>query len=135
MILIVVVGIAASVTEAQRRGGGQQQGMPRYNPSTETTITGQVEKVEDRAQQGQGVRRLGGTHILVADQEIHIGPTGFLSENNWSFSVNDQVQVTGSEVQVDGSPVILAREVKRGDDVLTLRNERGIPLWSGGRRR
>jgi hypothetical protein len=136
-ILVFFLCIAASQAQTERRGGNGQQGTPRYDTSKEITISGTVEKVEDRVQARQG-RRLGGTHIFVgngATYEIHIGPTSFLSEKNKSFSEDDEVQVRGSKVEWDGSTVLLAREVKRGKEVMTLRNEQGIPLWSGGRRR
>jgi hypothetical protein len=136
-ILVSFFCIAASQAQTERRGGGGQQGTPRYDTFKEITISGTVEKVEDWVQARQG-RRLGGTHIFVgngATYEIHIGPSSFLSEKNWSFSEGDEVQVTGSKVKWGGSTVLLAREIKRGKEVLALRNEQGIPLWSGGRRR
>jgi hypothetical protein len=42
----------------------------------------------------------------------------------------DQATITFEE-----EPVLIAREVTRGEEVLKLRVERGYPLWSGWRRR
>jgi hypothetical protein len=42
--------------------------------------------------------------------------------------------VTGSKVKYDGGDALVAREIKKGDKVLTLRDEKGNPAWSMGRR-
>lgn len=46
-----------------------------------------------------------------------------------------RVEVKGSRVTVEGKPSIIAAELKKGDDVLILRDTGGIPAWSGWRRR
>jgi hypothetical protein len=38
-------------------------------------------------------------------------------------------------VTVSGKPAIIAAEVKKGDDLLRLRDEAGLPAWSAWRRR
>jgi hypothetical protein len=48
----------------------------------------------------------------------------------------DQVEVKGVRTTIAGKPVVLAAEVKKGDNVLVLRDANGVPVWSGwGRRR
>jgi hypothetical protein len=44
------------------------------------------------------------------------------------------VEVRGSRVTMGGKPVIIAAEVRKGDAVLTLRDDQGVPMWSGWRR-
>ena len=46
----------------------------------------------------------------------------------------DKIQVTGSKITWEGKPIILAAEIKRGDQVLKLRDSKGVPVWSGQRR-
>lgn len=41
----------------------------------------------------------------------------------------------GSRISFEGNPAIIAAEVKKGDEVLKLRDEKGVPFWSGWRRR
>ncbi len=53
---------------------------------------------------------------------------------NFTFATGDQVEVIGSKVKMDGADAVLAREVKKGGKTLTLRNARGIPAWSKGKR-
>jgi hypothetical protein len=34
---------------------------------------------------------------------------------------------------LDGKPALIAAEVKKGDEVMKLRDANGVPAWSGGR--
>jgi len=45
----------------------------------------------------------------------------------------DMVEITGVRAVFGGQDVFLAGEVRRGGEVLKLRNEAGIPLWAGTR--
>jgi hypothetical protein len=46
----------------------------------------------------------------------------------------DTIEVKGSRVTITGKPAIIAAEVKKGDNVLVLRDNNGIPAWTGWRR-
>jgi hypothetical protein len=46
-----------------------------------------------------------------------------------TFKPEDKIEVTGSKVKQDGADLILAREVVKGDDTLTLRFKDGKPAW------
>ena len=112
---------------------------PMYDPKTETTITGTVESVETVSPPaGQGRRSLGGTHLVLQTGtesiEVHLGPTAYLSEHKISVAKGDTVEILGSRVTIDGEAVLLARQIKKGEDTWTLRDPAGRPLWSGGRR-
>jgi hypothetical protein len=43
--------------------------------------------------------------------------------------------VTGSVIDSDGNSFLVARELKKGEKVLKLRDEQGVPVWAGGRGR
>jgi hypothetical protein len=47
----------------------------------------------------------------------------------------DEVEVTGSEITFQNKPAIIAAEVKKGDEVLRLRDSDGVPAWAGWRKR
>jgi hypothetical protein len=47
----------------------------------------------------------------------------------------DTIEVKGSRTTVAGKPAIIAAEVKKGDELLKLRDESGFPVWAGWRRR
>jgi len=111
---------------------GEARG-PIYDPDTVTTLHGTVTAVEVVAVE-RG--RSGGLHLIRdvagSKKEVHIGPTWFLDRESIKFSKGDVVDVTGSLVR---NNYVIAREVKKGEKVLKLRDDQGFPLWAGGPRR
>jgi hypothetical protein len=107
-----------------------------YDPKTVETITGQVVKV-DRITPLKGMS--GGVHMTVkTDGEqisVHLGPAFYLENQDVKIEPKDKVEVKGSRVTFEGKPAIIAAEVKKGDEVLRLRDDNGFPMWSGWRRR
>ena len=138
-VIATLALLAAAPLLAQPQGRGD--GSPRYDLATEATVMGTVESVEQIANSGggRGRRGLGGTHITLktsADTlEVHVGPTAFLNEKKVAIAKGDTLVVVGSRITVDDERVFIAREVKKGDSVWTLRDAAGLPLWrgSGGR--
>ena len=128
---IVAVPLIAAVATADCPG----RGMPKYDPATEITLKGTVEELA----QVEGCCPGGGTgtHLTLKSDatslEIHLGPSSFLAERKFELAKGDVIEITGSKVKCMGEDVLLAREVKKGDKVLTLRNKQGVPEWSGGR--
>ena len=131
---VLVVG-AASVLAAQTMGMGRRAS-PMYDVMTETTITGTVESVEAVVGMGgRGCHAQGGTHLVVNIEKepitVHVGPTGCLAETAITFAKGDSVEVLGSRVTINTEPVLIARQIKKGDMTWTLRDASGRPLWSG----
>jgi hypothetical protein len=126
---------AVSVVMAQTTGTGRQAS-PMYDVKTETTIRGTVESVELVSGAGDRDRRaLGGTHLRVKTEketlEVHVGPTAYLTEKGITLVKGDTLEILGSRVTVDKEPVVIARQIKKGDNTWTLRDAAGRPLWSG----
>lgn len=108
--------------------------LPGYDPATETSYTATVEEVKPYDRGG----RLGtGTHLIVksADRtlDVYLGPAAYLTAQNVSFAKGDRIEITGSTVENGDGQAVIAREVKKGDRTITLRNARGVPKWSRGR--
>ena len=103
-----------------------------YDPKTVETVTGKVLSLEKRASSGN---RGYGVHLTLQTSKntiaVHLGPAWYIEKKTPSIGVNDTVTVTGSRVAMDGRPVLIAAQVKKGNDILKLRNESGVPLWSG----
>jgi hypothetical protein len=95
-------------------------------------VKGSVEAVN----QVKGPQSWDSTHLsLKTDKEtidVHVGPSWFLTQNTTGFAKGDQVEVTGSRVKFGDKDALIAREIKKGDETLTLRNAQGFPVWSGG---
>jgi DNA/RNA endonuclease YhcR with UshA esterase domain len=63
----------------------------------------------------------------------HLGPTNFLTQKGFTFAKGEQIEVTGSSVKYNGADAVIAREVKKGDKTVTLRDKKGVPEWAGRR--
>jgi len=134
VVLVAAMGLVAPLSFAQRRMGGGK-GLPKYDPTTEVTVKGAVEKVtQDTSPMGWP-----GTHLTLKTGtetlDVHVGPSAFLTEKKFEIAAGDQIEVIGSKIKYEGADALLAREVKKGDKSLILRNAEGIPQWSAGRRR
>jgi len=124
--------VAAALATTAYAQGGSRQGGGNYNPATETTLTGTIDSVNTMPSQGRGG---GGLHLVLTSSsgpiEVHVGPASFVSSKNVTFAKGDALTVVGSKVTMAGQDVVIAREIKKGDQVLTLRAAKGFPLWSG----
>ncbi len=147
MVTILLLIFATSLAFAQRergeRGwqgsGGWGMGTQYqrvYNPATVETISGTVESVEKIAPL-KGMNY--GIHISVkTDKEtiaVHLGPEWYIARQDIKIEKGNVVEVKGSRVTIANKPAIIAAEVKKGDDILMLRDSAGIPAWAGWRRR
>ena len=129
--LLLSVAIAGAVLIAASNAVAQRN----YNPKTVETIEGKVLSVEKTT---PPKNRGYGAHLtLQTDKEtiaVHLGPAWYMEKQTPKIEANDRIIVTGSRVTIDGKPAIIAAEVKKGNDILKLRDENGIPAWSRGRR-
>ena len=132
-ILAFALAIAASAwAQDQRRG---MMGM-MYDPKTEITIQGVVEKVDRMGR--QNMPGMGGIHLTLKARDetydVHLGPAAFV-EKTMTLKAGDTIQVIGSKMTMMGKTAFMAREVTKDGQVLKLRDDRGMPMWSGMGRR
>lgn len=107
----------------------------KYDPKTVETIEGKVlsiEKTTATEKRGYGI------HLtLQTDKEtiaVHLGPAWYIDNQLPKIEPNDTITVTGSRVMIDGKPAIIAAQVKKGNEILKLRDENGIAVWRGAGR-
>ena len=116
-------------------GPGTQYGR-LYNPQTMETNSGEVASV-DTITPIKGMSS--GVHLMVkTDKEtisVHLGPAWYIQRQGIKVAPGDKVEITGSRITYQGKPAIIAAEVKKGDEILKLRDGNGFPVWSGWRRR
>jgi hypothetical protein len=107
-----------------------------YDPKAVETISGEVTSV-DRITPSKGMS--GGVHMNVKTEtetiSVHLGPTWYMENQDVKIEPKDKVEVKGAKTTFAGKPAIIAAEVKKGDDVLKLRDDNGYPVWAGWRRR
>ncbi len=105
-----------------------------FDSKTIKTISGQVIKVDQVPEPGLDMEmRL----IVFIDKKevlpVYLGPSFYIvgSEQAKRFKIGDQVTVTGSQATRGGEPFMIATTVKRGNEVLRLRDKDGNPEWIG----
>lgn len=105
-----------------------------YDLSKIETLNGQVVSV-DRYTSRRGLSE--GIHLLVStDQEtveVHLAPSWYLENQDFDIVPEDKIAITGSRIDLDGEQAIIARQIKKGNETLLLRDENGFPLWRGNR--
>jgi hypothetical protein len=143
-IMTMLVFIFSTEALAQRGmtwkgSGGWGSGTPygkMYNTQSIEMISGEVVSV-DKITPMKGM--IYGVHlILKTDKEtisVHLGPGWYVENQDVKITPKDKIEVKGSRITFEGKPAIIAAEVKKGDNVLVLRDTSGFPVWSGWRRR
>lgn len=106
-----------------------------YNPQSVETIIGEVVSVGKIAPvKGMSY----GVHIMVKSGKetisVHLGPAWYIENQDVKIAPGDRVEVKGSRITFQGKPALIAAEVKKGDEILTLRGANGFPAWNGWRR-
>jgi hypothetical protein len=124
--------VIAAVAITSALGLSSAVAQRKYDPKTVETVQGKVLSVEKTQQRGRGIHLM-----LQTDKEtisVHLGPSWYIDKQTQKIEANDTITVTGSRVTIDGKPAIIAAQVKKGNEVLKLRDNNGVPAWSRGRR-
>ena len=66
---------------------------------------------------------------------VHLGPRWFLDNQDVMIEKGDQLKVKGSLITFEDKPALIAAKIEKGDDILQLRDDDGLPVWAGWRRR
>jgi hypothetical protein len=102
-----------------------------YSASNETTVTGSVEEVQEFYCPVTDDR---GTHVVLKTDGgrmlVHVAIARFMREHKLALQSGDRLQVTGAKIRYQGKEGMIAREIVRGDEVFTVRDSTGKPLWS-----
>jgi len=109
--------------------------IPYYDVSQEVTLSGTVSAVLSRPAPGMMM----GAHLLLTTisgkVDASLGRWGFQGKGALSVVPGQQVEVTGVLKAFRGREVFVARIVKAGGKVYTMRNAHGIPVSPQARER
>lgn len=132
VVMILVMAAAASAQQGPGRKGMWGSGQQMYDPSKAETIAGKVTAVDEFTSR-RGVNT--GMHLsLDADGKkiiVHLGPKTYLEQQPVKIAAGDNLELKGVRTTRRGQEVFVAAEVKKGGEVLKLRDETGRPLWAG----
>lgn len=102
-----------------------------FNIKTMETIQGTIKKVasftpEKDAQEGLSLR------VRTQDgrtMTVYAGPRQYYLQQKIRFQKGDAISLTGSRTSVNNRNVVLACQIKKGQDTFQLRDSQGKPLW------
>ena len=111
-----------------------RMGMPMYDKRAEVTVIGTVEEVREMTGMGGNAGgSMHGMHVMLKTDketfEVHLGPVHYLKEQKVDLAKGDAIEVSGARMTMGGRHVILAREIRKGDQTWTLRDADGRPHW------
>ncbi len=139
IVLLSISPVSAALGQPGRIRGSGETGNPTrlsqriYDLNTVETFSGEVLGVDRISSRSNG-----GIHLRVATDQgiipVHLGPTWYIEEQDISIEQGDRIIVTGSRVTIADEPTVIAAEVRRGDQLLNLRDQDGTPLWRGNHR-
>lgn len=143
--LILVAGILGGLAFLMAVLSWAQQQVPPavpkasrlYNPQAAETLAGRVAALNRIASKKAGKPdRV--TMVLQTDRgavKVHLGPADYLNQQALQLAVGDQVEVKGVKVNRPKVNIFIAGEVRKGDQVLKLRDDAtGRPLWFKGKK-
>jgi hypothetical protein len=100
----------------------------QYDPKSLETVTGEVTQVQARGRRGKSLNLL-----VKTDKEtllVLIGPAFFLEEQKMALAAGDKVEVKGTRIKHPNQAMLIAGELKKGSQVVKLRDDQGKPLWA-----
>jgi hypothetical protein len=125
--LILILGIWASPGFCAAKDPG---GVPEYDVKTEVEFTGSIVKMYEVAPDNALPDLYLTIHTSTDSFEIYLGPASFIKRLDVPLRVGlKDVGVTGSKVKFAGSDLVLARELRVGKILFSLRDKKGFPNW------
>ncbi len=134
LVLIAVAAMAQPGGSCKGAGScGGCAGVGSYDPAKSEVVSGQVVSLDQvdsqKCPSGQGVMlkvNSGNTAM-----SFYLGPQWYLDKQTLKIAPGDTVEIKGSKTARDDGNVFIAAEVKKGSEVLKLRDESGAPVWMG----
>ena len=120
-------GVLAAPSLLAQAPPGQKA--PEYDAGAVVTIRGTVEDFHESQKRGDHP----GLHLILKTEtetvEVHACPVRFLKELEFPIEKGDELKVVGS--RPGGGGILVAREITKGQTSLILRDEKGVPIWTG----
>jgi hypothetical protein len=127
--------ISAPLVQAQTAAIETRLSVPYYDVAREVTLKGTVSSVLTMPSPGM----IMGSHLLLAtasgEVDASLGRFGLLGKGALAVAAGQQVEVTGVMKTLMGRQVFVARTVKVGEQVYTMRNQHGVQVSPQARER
>lgn len=107
------------------------EGARMFDDSKIETVKGMVLSAKHSHSQ-KGGRSYSVRFLLKTDDglvTVYLGPAWYLDRQKVKVCAKDLVEVTGSRITSDGTDALIAVEIKKGGEILKLRDKGGIASW------
>lgn len=126
-LLSVVALFHAPFAAAQQKTIAVPQADLAYDVTRESVVQGTVVSYTPASTVGPI-----GPHIKVQTSsgivDVHLGNAQFLKQSDLVLASGDSVKIVGQSFTFSSGPVVLARILQKGNQTVTLRNFKGLPL-------
>ena len=127
--IVILLSVGTLPARSQKKPQ-EQSSLPKYDLHTEMKAKGVVDEVKPlqlgTKEDTTEIMMKSGSDVLV----IFLCPKAYQEEMSISLIKGDEIALTGSRVQREGSDIILVREVVKGNDTMVLRDDKGNPVWN-----
>jgi hypothetical protein len=131
-IPLLLLVLAALLVPRAASGGQVTPADPKYDPASSVEFSAVVVELRDVAR-GNAMH---GLHLIVENGretiDVYLAPLEFMKQFDLTFAKGDRVQVLGSRVRPSATALVLAREVRRQNQTVYLRDAVGTPNWTAG---
>ena len=106
------------------------QGAALYNAADEVVVGGRVQEVQEfdcPVSEGELA-----SHLMLKTKDgvlqVHLAPVRIMAGQKLSFAPDDQIEVVGSKIRLNGKNGVIAREISRGKETFIFRDRQGTLL-------
>jgi len=128
----VVLLVAGVIVALSTTSFAQKVTLPKYDAKTEVHIAkAAVQDVKEVTLASGQLRVV--LNVKAGDEtlDVFLAPKAYLDSMDSAFAKGDEVEITGSKLKdSDDKPIILAREVVKGQNTVVLRDKNGEPVWT-----
>jgi hypothetical protein len=129
---LIMLLLAASMSIAQSGRGLNQCLMTRlYDVAKETKIEGMLSNVTADTGYGRYPGMIADMRTSADTLKAYIAPEWYMKHKSITIKKDQHVIVTGSKVTYNNKALIIVRSIEYKDSKLVIRDDRGIPVWSG----
>lgn len=134
LLAVVAVSVYGQQGLGRMRGrGARGETRQSYDPSQAIVISGEVSALKD-IETKSGKMSGAGLELSTSDGTVlvFLGPHIYVDLQSFRIKAGDRVGIKGVRTTTEGRSIFTAGEVRKGDEVLTLLDSDGVPLWAGG---
>lgn len=127
-IVAAVAALAALIAVPVLAGNTGKH--PDYNAAAEVTLKGKVLEVTVKPD-WMGDKAVNLILDTPDKKKVHVdvAPNDFITLMGLVLSTGDELEITGSWVKLDGEDVLLARQIRKQNVVISVRAPGGKPVW------